>query len=148
MNRKPLIVAFLLVVVCSLVILLVANYLEIRKIIVASDHDTPTIKPIVSSTKKTHNNINNYGDKSSNNESNKQKPLSSKDAKILENPIYKRFKIKAPNEKKRVNIVVVIQSAPNGRERRQAVRNTWLKYCVETEKVLPSVCILFVIRRP
>lgn len=54
---------------------------------------------------------------------------------LTKNTIYKRFNITAPKHKKRVGIVVIIQSAPREFERRQSVRNTWLQDCVSTENV-------------
>ena len=62
-------------------------------------------------------------------------PLSTEEEWLLENPIYKRFNIEAPKQKKRVNIIVVVQTAPSAGERRRAVRTTWFKECIETKKV-------------
>ena len=123
MNSRPrLIVAFFLIVLLSSAIL-IATYLVLSAKIASRDN-VPTADPSVSST---------GGE--SNDQISTNILLSSEDLELLENPIYKRFQIKAPKQKKRVNVVIVIQSAPNGGERRQAVRDTWMKYCVETDKV-------------
>lgn len=54
---------------------------------------------------------------------------------LSENTIYKRFNIVKPKHKKRVGIVVIIQSAPREFKRRQSIRNTWLQDCVSNENV-------------
>ena len=54
---------------------------------------------------------------------------------LKDNVIYKRFNIDAPRYKKRVGIVVIVQSAPREFERRQSIRNTWFQDCENTKKV-------------
>ena len=54
---------------------------------------------------------------------------------LKDNTIYKRFNIDAPRYKKRVGIVVIVQSAPREFERRQSVRNTWFQDCENTKNV-------------
>ena len=64
---------------------------------------------------------------------------------LLENPIYKRFKItdrvKIKNgtvvklKKKKVDILLIVSSGPRRADRRQAIRETWWKDCVPSGKV-------------
>ena len=54
---------------------------------------------------------------------------------LKDNVIYKRFNIDAPRYKKRVGIVVIVQSAPREFERRQSIRNTWFQDCENTKNV-------------
>ena len=54
---------------------------------------------------------------------------------LKDNVIYKRFNIDAPRYKKRVGIVVIVQSAPREFERRQSIRNTWFQNCENTKNV-------------
>ena len=64
---------------------------------------------------------------------------------LLENPIYKRFKItdrvKIKNgtivklKKKKVDILLIVSSGPRRADRRQAIRDTWWTDCVPSGKV-------------
>ena len=54
---------------------------------------------------------------------------------ILKNPIYANFSIKPNQSRKRVNLLVIVTSAPSRIERRNAIRDTWWKSCQNNTKV-------------
>ena len=54
---------------------------------------------------------------------------------IIKNPIYANFSIKPNQSRKRVNLLVIVTSAPSRIERRNAIRDTWWKSCQNNTKV-------------
>ena len=54
---------------------------------------------------------------------------------LLENPVYATYNITKPVQKERVNVLLIISSGPRRRDRRDALRKTWLKECVTTAGV-------------
>ena len=54
---------------------------------------------------------------------------------IMKNPIYANFSIKPNHSRKRVNLLVIVTSAPSRIERRNAIRDTWWKSCRNNTKV-------------
>ena len=54
---------------------------------------------------------------------------------IMKNPIYANFSIKPNQSRKRVNLLVIVTSAPSRIERRNAIRDTWWKSCQNNTKV-------------
>ena len=54
---------------------------------------------------------------------------------IMKNPIYANFSIKPNQSRKRVNLLVIVTSAPSRIERRNAIRDTWWKSCRNNTKV-------------
>ena len=54
---------------------------------------------------------------------------------IMKNPIYANFSIKPNQYRKRVNLLVIVTSAPSRIERRNAIRDTWWKSCRNNTKV-------------
>ena len=57
---------------------------------------------------------------------------------LLENPVYATYNITKPVQKERVNVLLIISSGPRRRDRRDALRKTWLKECVTTA----GVCLI------
>ena len=54
---------------------------------------------------------------------------------IMKNPIYANFSIKPNQFRKRVNLLVIVTSAPSRTDRRDAIRDTWWKSCQNNTKV-------------
>ena len=54
---------------------------------------------------------------------------------IIKNPIYANFSIEPNQSRKRVNLLVIVTSAPSRIERRNAIRDTWWKSCQNNTKV-------------
>ena len=54
---------------------------------------------------------------------------------IMKNPIYANFSIKPNQFRKRVNLLVIVTSAPRRIDRRNAIRDTWWKSCQNNTKV-------------
>ena len=59
------------------------------------------------------------------------------DAFLLTHPIFKTFNlpVKTKQEKKKVNILVIVSSAPKRSDRRHGIRQTWWKECQNITKV-------------
>ena len=54
---------------------------------------------------------------------------------IMKNPIYTNFHIEPSQSRKRVNLLVIVTSAPIRIERRNAIRETWWRSCQNNTKV-------------
>lgn len=54
---------------------------------------------------------------------------------IMKNPIYTNFHIEPRQSRKRVNLLVIVTSAPSRIERRNAIRDTWWRSCQNNTKV-------------
>ena len=51
-------------------------------------------------------------------------------------PVFGTYSVSRINKrKKRVNVLVIVSSAPKRRDRRDSIRRTWWKQCVPTKKV-------------
>lgn len=53
-------------------------------------------------------------------------------------PIFKKFYIQEPSNKKRVNIIIIVSSAPKRIERRTMIRRTWWTQCRTTGSIQPE----------
>jgi len=62
---------------------------------------------------------------------------------LIRHPIFGTFSITRPPKKKKVNILVIVSSAPKRNDRRQMIRQTWWPECKNNENVRRSVLILF-----
>ncbi|XP_065659770.1 uncharacterized protein LOC101236165 isoform X1 [Hydra vulgaris] len=54
---------------------------------------------------------------------------------LNENIIYAKFNIKKAKKRKKLNIIAIVSSAPNRKDRRDAIRDTWWKQCKSTVRV-------------
>ena len=67
---------------------------------------------------------------------------------LLENPIYEKYNIAKPQEKKKVTILLIVSSGPRRSDRRNAIRETWWKYCKPTDGVCIYVALFKIIVCP
>jgi len=67
---------------------------------------------------------------------------SNKRIKLLENPVYANFNITKASGRKKVTLLLIVSSGPRRVDRRNAIRQTWWKQCVQTYGVIPE-CIFF-----
>lgn len=66
--------------------------------------------------------------------------LSDKLNRINENMIYNKFNIKEVSQQERVNVILIVSSAPARFDRRKAIRETWWRDC-KTNGKLSILCV-------
>jgi len=54
---------------------------------------------------------------------------------LIKHPLFSKFNLKISPNKTRVNLVVIITSAPKRSDRRQAIRDTWWQQCKSNDRV-------------
>ena len=65
-----------------------------------------------------------------------QKPEDSFITFLKNHSVFKTFNVsRVYKKKKRVHILVIVSTAPKRRDRRDSIRQTWWKRCVQTKKV-------------
>lgn len=49
---------------------------------------------------------------------------------LINHPVFKNFKLTLPNRKKKVRLLVIVSTAPQRYDRREAIRKTWWSQCI------------------
>jgi len=57
------------------------------------------------------------------------------DEYLIKHPLFSKFNLTISPNKTRVNLVVIITSAPKRSDRRQAIRDTWWQQCKSNDRV-------------
>lgn len=57
------------------------------------------------------------------------------DQYLFTHPLYSKFNLTISPQKKRLNLVVIVSSAPKRTDRRQAIRDTWWQQCKRNDRV-------------
>ena len=65
--------------------------------------------------------------------------ISPDDEFLIKHPVFKNFNIIPPVQKKNVRLLVIVTTAPQRNDRREAIRNTWWTRCKnQVWKIFPS----------
>jgi len=122
---------FAIIMVGGICMLLVSNIFNIQFHI--SDYYSRSNNTQEINKKQESNNKQEINNKQ---ESDASKPeLDPFDAYLRVHPVYGEMEFPMPETKKKVNILLIVSSAPKRSDRRQAIRDTWWQQCNNMGKV-------------